>query len=816
MNLIFLGTGPALPVRGRGKNYRSNSSLLIETKNHNILIDATPMVEEQLFKNAVDKVDAVLISHMHSDAVKGLPKLLEKFGELPVYTLKHNFELMHDIWKDIKLEEHDIEPGKPFQVFGITFIPFRVIHAEPFPTGKKYPCLGFRFNGVVYAADMEAIPPESEKYFENADLMIIDAAMYFDRKIRGHMNTEQALQLVKKFKPKKAILTQIGKTYPDHYKVQKRIDEYCKLYGISTDVKLAYDGMAVESLQETYELFRYVGSKRLNADEILAEIPKNTKLFFDPMTGSSAIAWRMKQRGAKVIVNDVSPVAYYYSKTILGNYKLPQEEFDRFLRAKPVEGWLTRSKLKRPGSVELRKYIDGLVTYAHNQKNPVKDFLLAICADMLTRFMGSFGVFRPYKWTIHSAVEFAKASYADILKKIIPGAATVTNKDIFDLEIPNVEVIYWDPPYDIKEGDEVPYTTQQYKNANSILMQKDFVIPEFDRQKIPELLEKLAKKCKIILVSTSDSPYIDYKKVLSKYKKVTVKKLKRKSRGTQPSSTRPEVREYTDLLWIARDPDSVQLAENKRIGIYLVKPHAELIYNNEKKLIVKSRIFKNMLDKPLYLLDNEFCYGIIKLTNVKKINLKEFEELGDKHKITEAEREKWWDDKNELYAYEFEWVEHFPEPKPAVVPKGAQTFVEDWSFASKVENSEDFRFHRTLELIQDIYNYNAHNMENEVLADDFRLAVAYYSRILQGKKIKFSKEQIVKLATKILKEIARRKKAGKMNWTANPDAKTEAYRQLWKEVELSKEERDILSGIKLNVEALKQVINTIDGNSNYD
>lgn len=519
MNLVFMGTGPALPVRGRGKNYRSNSSLLIKTKNYNILIDATPMIEEQMLRNAVDEIHAVLISHMHSDAAKGLPKLVEKFGSLPVYTLKHNFELMHEIWKDLKVEEHNIVPGKPFRVFGVEFVPFRVIHAEPFPTGKKYPCLGFRFNGVLYAGDMEAVPPESEKYFENVDLMIIDAAMYFDRKIRGHMNTEQALQLIKKYNPKKAILTQIGKTYPDHYKVQKRIDEYCKLYRIPTDVKLAYDGMVVEGVDE--------------------------------------------------------------------------------------------------------------------------------------------------------------------------------------------------------------------KNK---------------------------------LASTLSSP-------------------------SKKSSTK------------------AQLAENERLAIYLVKPHAELIYNNEKKLIVKSRNYKNMLNRPLYLLDNEFCYGIIKLTNVKKIDLKGFEELREKHKITEEERKEWWDDKKEFYAYEFEWVEHFPEPKPATVPKGTQTFVENWSFASKVENSEDFKFHRTLELIQDIYNYNPHNMENEVLADDFRLAVAYYSRILQGKKIKFSKEQVVSLAAKILKEIARRKKSGKMKWTANPEGKSKAYQKLWKEVDLSREERNILLGIKLNVEALRQIIN---------
>lgn len=715
--IVFLGTGPTIPVKGRGKNYRTNSSILITADGKNIIIDVTPMVEEQLFVNNIKRVDAALITHGHADAIKGLHALNELMGKIPLYASKQTFNVIHEHYKTLDYEEHILEPYKPVEIFGVTFIPVPVIHAEPFPTGSKFPTFAYRFDSILYAEDMEAIPKESEKYFKNLDLLIIDAAMYFDKKIRGHLNTEQALQIIKQYKPKKAILTQIGRTYPDHYKAQKRVDEYCKANDIISEVKLAYDGMVIENLQEV-KLFRYIGSKRLMAEEVLAEIPEDVKTFFDPMTGSSYIAWKLKQRGVKVIVNDLSPVAYYYSKAILGNYKLPREEFDKFLKAKPVEGWLTKSKLKRPGSVELRKYIDGLVTYAHKQKNPVKDFLLAVCADMITRFMGSLGVFRPYRWTVKSAVDFAEASYRDIIKKITSGEAKVTNEDALNMDIPEADVIFFDPPYDIEDTEEVPYS-DQYKNANSILMQRDFKLPEFDRQKIPELLEKLAKKCKILLVTTSDSPYVDYKGILSKLKKhVEVKKLKHKSRGTQPSSAREEVKEYVDLLWIAKDTAKESCSENERIAIYLVKPHAEMIYNNEKKLIVKSKKFPNMLNIDLYLVDDEFCYGIIKLTNIKEITLNEFEKLKDLHRITDEERKKWWPNAEKLYAYEFEYVVRFPEPKPVELPQGAQTFIKDWQFATK---KLSVSYSRTIDLIENIYEYDPKNVGNDQLRDDWRL-----------------------------------------------------------------------------------------------
>lgn len=115
-------------------------------------------------------------------------------------------------------------------------------------------------------------------------------------------------------------------------------------------------------------------------------------------------------------------------------------------------------------------------------------------------------------------------------------------------------------------------------------------------------------------------------------------------------------------------------------GIYLVPSHAMMIWIGEKDLIVKSRKFPEMVNKDLYLIGDEWCFGIINLKEPKEISLDEFRKLEDKHRIREDERHRWWPDKDILYAYEFDIIKLFEEPKRVKVPQGVQTFIKDVEF----------------------------------------------------------------------------------------------------------------------------------------
>lgn len=73
-SLLFLGTGPGQPVKGR-----FCSSTLVRTDSATVLVDAGEPCSQRLLQHDVPvaQVDAVLITHGHSDHIGGLPMLLQ-------------------------------------------------------------------------------------------------------------------------------------------------------------------------------------------------------------------------------------------------------------------------------------------------------------------------------------------------------------------------------------------------------------------------------------------------------------------------------------------------------------------------------------------------------------------------------------------------------------------------------------------------------------------------------------------------------------------------------------------------------------------
>jgi phosphoribosyl 1,2-cyclic phosphate phosphodiesterase len=242
MELIFLGTGPSEPVQGNG---RTRSSIFISSGQTSFMIDCTPDFSEQVQRENIDRIDFMLFTHAHADAVGGIAQLqqwMEKkdMDRMVVFMeketadqLKLNFESLSHL--DIRY----FHPYVPFTVNNIKIEPFRVEHSLQ----EGFPACGFRFLDIVYSEDVGSIPEKSLSYFQKADTIIYDVASWFGDK--GH-NAEDALKFAQEMKPRNFIMIQPGGSYPAQEEAEHEIRTRWQSMsggGDTTNIVLAQDGL---------------------------------------------------------------------------------------------------------------------------------------------------------------------------------------------------------------------------------------------------------------------------------------------------------------------------------------------------------------------------------------------------------------------------------------------------------------------------------------------------------------------------------------------------------------------------------------------
>ena len=814
MKLYILGSGPTRIVERGGKNTRRNSSAILRYDNINILIDVPRQFKEQmrLFGKGIKKIDYIIFTHGHNDCTGGWYQLrdwLRKHQNFrPVcFAERQTWKRLREDFKDTGFVDFKFfRAGEMIKLpKGMKIKTWRVPHSiQP-----GYPTCGFRFEykgkAIVYNEDVgEDLLKEKYKkvwkYYDNADAVIFDAAMYFDRQIKGHFNVENALKFLRQFNIKHIFLTQAGHTYPKYSQAVKEIKQYWDAIkrGSKAKVHLTYDGMIIDTAKPM-NLFTIIGSKQRMKETIVEQFPNWVKTVFDPMAGSGAVLHELKKHGVKVIANDIAPMCYFWLKAILGNRKISSALENKILNATPVEGWLTNASCLRPKRKAARMYIDGMVKAAWKLPSPDKELVLGAISNMITKFQGSLGIFRkqfePYPKKLIQ--KMFKKSVEEINSLIVDGKEPkITMNDVFNMEFPNADGVFFDPPYDQKGAAEVPYGPH-YRIINSILMQKDWNIPDFPRNSIPDLVTRLANCSKVIVITTADDPKVNYKKLLKDAKKfIKLIKFKRKTGGAAPKAEK----EQTDLIWIASsyqriDGSMIEMRE----AIYLPEPHARLVWEGKKKWIIRAKNYSSMVGKLLYVVDKNNCYGIIKLKKPLAITLAQFKKYQNQHLVTDEERKKWWPHKRILFAYGYDVIQMFKTPRPVKIPQGVQTFVKDFKFLAEFEDfniyeeevltyenlltleerSDELSRNVELSLIQDTVHYNPRVANNKQLADDWRIVAAWYSTKKRGGRIKHSLETIVNLAKLIYDEIVRRVKEGKMKHEFHPEKMKPYARELY-------------------------------------
>lgn len=223
------------------KDKRLRTSILIESNSTTFVIDTGPDFRQQMLREKVTKMDAVIFTHEHKDHIAGLDDIrafnfiLKK--RIPVYAelrvqeaIRREFAYIFADYKYPGIPEidfHNIE-NIPFSIEGIPVLPIRVMHFN-------LPVYGFRFQDFVYVTDANAISSEEKEKIRGCKIMVINALR---RQAHvSHFNLAQALELIDELKPEKAYLTHISHQLGKHEEVEKELPE---------NVFQAYDGLKLE------------------------------------------------------------------------------------------------------------------------------------------------------------------------------------------------------------------------------------------------------------------------------------------------------------------------------------------------------------------------------------------------------------------------------------------------------------------------------------------------------------------------------------------------------------------------------------------
>ncbi len=225
IKITFLGTGTSQGVPVIACNCevctshnpydkRLRTSILVESSTTTIVIDAGPDFRQQLLKNKVDKLDAVIFTHEHKDHIAGLDDVrafnyVQKKA-IPVYAtdrvvnaLKREYAYIFDNnqYPGIPQIEIITFDKNKFSVGDIEIQPIDVLH-------YKLPVKGFKINKFVYITDANYIDDVNKKLIQNADVLVLNALRHEPH--ISHFTFKEALNLAKELNINKTYLTHIS------------------------------------------------------------------------------------------------------------------------------------------------------------------------------------------------------------------------------------------------------------------------------------------------------------------------------------------------------------------------------------------------------------------------------------------------------------------------------------------------------------------------------------------------------------------------------------------------------------------------------
>lgn len=254
MKITFLGTGTSQgnPVIGckcevcNSLDYRDKrlrTSIHIEINGKSFIIDSGPDFRQQVLRERIDKLDALIITHEHNDHKAGLDEVRSynfmQGRAMPVYACSRVIDQLTNqyayAFSDYRypgiprIEFHRIDPrNSGFKIEGVKFQPIEVMH-------HKLPVSAFRIRNFTYITDTNFISEKELEKVKGSEVIVLNALQ--KQKHISHFTLKQAVDLLKLLTPRKAYLIHMSHNLGLHEKVSKELPDF---------IELAYDGLKIE------------------------------------------------------------------------------------------------------------------------------------------------------------------------------------------------------------------------------------------------------------------------------------------------------------------------------------------------------------------------------------------------------------------------------------------------------------------------------------------------------------------------------------------------------------------------------------------
>lgn len=305
--LTFLGTGTSqgVPIIGctcavcRSKDPRDNrlrSAVLVEFAGRTILVDAGPDFRQQMLREGVRHLDAILLTHNHRDHTGGLDDvrslnyidrhaaeiyceqnvLEDLMGEYPyafqypkypgapewrIHLIENKpftippadrdreLEWVHDKGYCYRNADGTTEPVSPDIIDRAVapgegepaILPIRGIHGQ-------LPVLGFRFGDIAYITDMNVLTDAEKSKLQGLEHVTLNTVGY--HRHHSHFSLDEALVLAGEIGARHTWLTHLSHAFPCYDAFCEEIDRRCAELGVRTVVRPAWDGLVIAGKEE--------------------------------------------------------------------------------------------------------------------------------------------------------------------------------------------------------------------------------------------------------------------------------------------------------------------------------------------------------------------------------------------------------------------------------------------------------------------------------------------------------------------------------------------------------------------------------------